>query len=170
MFRHYQLTFPHKKMIELNNTKNNLKFKCSVTEYEFPDGEGHYDLSWCLLQIEVQQGNSLFEKTFPAIMASEIMELCEWLECLSKRILPKVANLRFTEPCINFQFLGCKNNFVRILIELKDELEPDFELKQYDETQTDWKMVFNLSNKDFEHIISGIETTISCHPVRHKKN
>lgn len=150
-------------MIKLKNNDTNIKLKCGIAGYQFPDD--HED-NWCLLKIEVQQDEQIFEATDAALYATELTELYEWFQCLSENRLPTYAHLSFFEPCISFKFLSCKEKSIEISVLLDDELKPDFALKQSESDNTDWNIVFKLSEQDFEKILEGIKTTIKHFPVR----
>jgi len=150
-------------MIELENIENHVKLKCEVVGYQLPD---NLEDNWCLLKLEIKQGDKFFEIIDPALETTELVELCEWFKSLSKNRLPRYAKLDFTEPCISFEFLACKNECVRISVELSHEFEPTFKLEQFQSKQSDWVIVFELNDKDFEKTIGGIEAAISHFPTR----
>ncbi len=152
-------------MFALKNIENHVRLKCEVVGYQFPDSPKD---DWCLLKVEIKQGNQIFEKIDPALEATELVELCEWFQCLSENRLPKYAQLTFTEPCISFEFLSCKNEQVRISVALSHELKPDFELEQFQSTHSDWVIVFELNSKDFEKTIYGIGAATNQYPSREK--
>ncbi len=94
-------------MIELNNIENNVRLKCDIVGYEFPD---NLEDNWCILRVEVKQENQTFVRVDPALETTELVELYEWFESISKNRLPQYAQLTFTEPCISIEFLACKND------------------------------------------------------------
>jgi len=64
--------------------------------------------------------------------------------------------------------LACKNEYVRISVELSHEFEPAFKLWQFQTKQSEWIIVFELNDKDFEKTIGGIEAAINNFPTRKK--
>lgn len=152
-------------MIELTNIEHNVILKCDIVGYEFPDSPGD---NWCLLRVEVRQGNKSFERIDPALETTELLDLCEWFRCLSESRLPRYSRLTFTEPCISFEFLACKDDQVRISVELSHELKPDFELEQFQSKHSEWTIVFELNSKDFEKTLTGIKEAINQYPMREK--
>jgi len=152
-------------MLELKNIENHVRLRCEVVGYQFPNSP---EDDWCLLKVEIKQGNQLFEKVDQALEATELVEIYEWFKCLSENRLPQYAHLTFTEPCISFEFLSCKNEQVRISVELSHELKPDFELEQFQSKHSDWVIVFELNGKDFEKTIGGIEASINQYPISGK--
>lgn len=152
-----------KDMIEFINVDKNVKVKCDIVGYQFPD---NFKDNWCLLRVEIKQGDQVFEKVDPALEANELIELCEWFKCLSNNRLPRYAKLTFAEPCLSFEFLACSNNHVRISVELSHELKPEFELEQFNTKHSEWIIVCELDSKDFEKVIKCIEATIDLYPIR----
>ncbi|MFC1836860.1 hypothetical protein ACFL2Q_19400 [Thermodesulfobacteriota bacterium] len=150
-------------MIELNNVEDHLSFRCEVIGYEFPDNP---EDDWCLLKVDIKQGYQSFEAVDPAIEASDLVRIFEWFKCLAEHRLPPYAELCFTEPCISFGFLAHRNEKVRISIELSNKLKPDFNLSQFGLSETDWRIVFELDNVDFERTLHGIEAATRQHPIR----
>ena len=145
-------------MINLYNTESNTSFKCYIVDYENPKE------NWCLLKIRVEQDGKVFEAIDPAIETTELPNLLNWFRCLSERKLPEYARLTFTEPCIGFEFLNNKNGTVRISIVLSHELRPKLM-----NDEEDYKIIFDLDDKDFENILYGITNTIAKFPIRNKK-
>ncbi|MDH3348015.1 MAG: hypothetical protein OEM02_07940 [Desulfobulbaceae bacterium] len=43
-------------MIELKNVENNVRLRCEVVGYQFP---GSPEDNWCLLKVEIKQGDQL---------------------------------------------------------------------------------------------------------------
>ena len=152
-------------MLELSNVENKVHLKCQISGYQFPDSKRD---DWCLLKLEVKQGEQYFERTDPAIETTELEHLYDWLKCLSERRLPRFASLSFTEPCISFNFLACTDDSVRISINLSHELKPDFELNQLGFSNNDWKIVFNLSKENILTILENIRQTLELFPERGK--
>lgn len=150
-------------MIELENIENHVKLKCEVVGYQFPNN--HKD-NWCLLKVDIKQGDKSFEKIDPALETTELVELREWFKSLSKKRLPRFAKLTFTEPGISFEFLACINEQVRISIKLSHEIKPNFMLEQFRSEHSDWIIVFELNDKDFDKTICGIEAAIKHFPTR----
>lgn len=150
-------------MIQLTNIDNKVNFECKVTGYQFPEIA---DDNWCFLNVIVTQGQNKFETSDPALEVNELKDIHEWFSSLSERQLPKYAGLTFTEPCISFEFLSCKNDIVRISITLSHELMPNFKLEQFKSEQPDWCLVFDLNMSDFKAILNGLETTMNRYPIR----
>jgi len=152
-------------MLELSNVENKVDLKCQITGYQFPDSKRD---DWCLLKVEVKQGEQYFERIDPAIETTELERLYDWLKCLSERRLPRFARLSFTEPCISFEFLACADDSIRISINLSHELKPEFELSQFGFRNNDWKIVFNLDDENISKILENLRRTLKLFPVRGK--
>ena len=152
-------------MFELNNIENKVSINCSVAGYQFPDNPKD---DWCLLKVLVQHNGAVFEKIDPALETQELVRMYQWFECLSKNMLPRFACLSFTEPCIGFEFLAYNKGIVRISIGLGHELKPPFELEQLRSKSSEWNIVFELDESDFNRILTGIDTAIKKYPTRSK--
>ena len=151
------------QMIELSNVENKVHLKCQVIGYQFPESERD---DWCLLEVNATQGEYNFKRVDPALDTTELVRLHQWFKCLSKRMLPRFANLSFTEPCISFQFLGSTDEEVRISIQLGHELKPNFEIEQLGISNDNWKIVFTLNDQDFVSVLDGISQTLIAYPIR----
>jgi len=152
-------------MFELTNIENNVTISLEVIGYQFPE---QLEDNWCFLSVKVAQGNELFEKTDPALEATELVEMYEWFTCLYKRVLPKWAHLTFTEPCISLKFLSYRANTVRIAIILDHELKPAFKIDQLGSKNGNWDIVCELSESHFKSILQCIDTQIQRYPNREK--
>jgi hypothetical protein len=153
-------------MIELGNVENHVSFRCEVVGYEFPDS---LEDNWCLLKVTVKQDARCFEAIDPALETYDLIAIQNWFKSLSEGKLPRYAHLAFTEPCISFEFLACKDSRVRLGINLHNELTPDFKLKQFNARHSNWAIVFELDNDDFKKTLDGIRTAIDTYPVRGNK-
>jgi len=152
-------------MLELKNMEGHVSIKCEIVSYEFPENPAD---DWCLLRVKIKQGENAFEKVDPALEARDVAQLYNWFKSLSENRLPRFAHLEFTEPCISFEFLACKNERVRFSINLSHELKPNFELEQFNSSNTDWCIVFELNTDGFSEVLKGIERTINKYPSRVK--
>jgi hypothetical protein len=152
-------------MIELINVDGLVSIGIEITGYQFPDNP-HDD--WCLVKISAKQGDKLFERIDPALEASELVRLHQWLKALSEYRLPRFANLCFTEPCISFQFLACVDGQVRFSITLSDELRPTVPLEQLGVISEEWIVVFDFAEGDFSKALSGVSEAMIRLPIRNR--
>jgi hypothetical protein len=153
-------------MMQFRNVEGNVLLVLDVVEYQFP---AHLKDDWLNLRAAVTQGDRVFERVDPAIEAPDLSHLREWFTALSQRKLPGYAQLNFIEPCLSFEFLACTPEAVRISIELKLELRPDFLLVQFGRRYRRWNIVAELNDRDFDGIIEGIARTQAHFPVRSEK-
>ncbi|MDH5731510.1 MAG: hypothetical protein OEZ58_21200 [Gammaproteobacteria bacterium] len=152
-------------MVDLTNIENDVTLKCSIEGYQF-DQKDEPDDDWCNVKVELRQGNRKFEKTDPALEASDLIRIKGWFECLARNELPSFAVLSFTEPCIEFAFLSKVDNRIRISVNLSHELRPDFDLTQFRTKFDDWNIVFDLDGTDFERNIASLSRAIELFPIR----
>jgi hypothetical protein len=150
-------------MIELINVENRVRLELAIEEYQFPDV---LDDNWYMVRCFVKHEEHSFEVYDPALETSDVQSMLAWFRCLANRQLPSFAKLSFTEPCLEFEFLSCRNNLVRIAINLNHELKPNFSLNQFEFSRSDWCVVFELNAREFEKIISGMESAIARYPAR----
>lgn len=150
-------------MFKLRNTDNNIELELSVTGYQFPDNTND---NWCLVSSLVKQGENQYTVIDPALETTELQRMLEWFKKLSDYQLPNFGTLSFTEPCLEFEFLACDIDSVKISIKLDHEMKPDFELNQFGMAFDDWSVVFDLRADDFLLIIEGIETVLKQYPIR----
>lgn len=150
-------------MLELINVEKQVQLRLNAIGYQFPE-DVHDD--WCLIELQIQQGDRVFKKTDPALEAAELVRLLSWIECLAENRLPRFSELAFTEPCISFSFLACHEGIVRISIELDYELKPDFELEQFGDSHSEWGIIFELTPSDFDKTICGLTEAIKRYPIR----
>jgi len=150
-------------MFNLLNVENKVELELSVENYQFPDSPKD---DWCFVKTVVKQGDDTFEVIDPALETTELLSMLEWFRCLAGRKLPRYARLSFTEPCLEFEFLACRGDSVRIAINLSHEMKPNFDLKQFGLPPSEWKVVFELEKNDFDKVIPGIEAAIMRCPVR----
>ena len=115
-------------MLKLRNVEDKVELELAVEGYQFPDSPQD---DWCMVKAVVRQGDELYEAVDPALETTEIVGILEWFKCLSEHRLPRFGHLTFTEPCIEFEFLACEDELVRISINLSNELQPGFDLKQF---------------------------------------
>lgn len=158
----------HKKdpVLNFSDTKNNIKLELSIVDYQFPNNKTD---NWCLLKLNLSQENNIFITTDPAIEAMDLIDIINWFKCLSNYKLPKYGNLIFIEPCIEFKFIACHKDCVRISISLNNEMQPNFKLKQFGMTLPDHSLCFDLHSSDFYSIISNLESLLDIYPVRSKR-
>lgn len=152
-------------MIELSDVENNVRLRCEIVGYQFPDSPQD---DWCLMKVEVEQGDDAFESIDPALEACELVGIYEWFKCLAENRLPRYAHLTFTEPCIGFEFLAYKDDRVRFSVELGHELKPNFDLNQFRPEKRDWVIVFELNRTDINGLLDGIGDAIKQYPIRDK--
>ena len=150
-------------MFDLMNLENSVQLKCDVIGYQFPDSARD---NWCLIKAVVKQGEEIFEVVDPALEATEIVTLYKWFKCLSSRELPRFACQSFTEPNLEFEFLACKEETVRIAIHLELEMKPEFKLKQFKSISKKWDVVFELTPDDFKSVLTGMEFAMEQFPIR----
>ncbi|MEM8561045.1 MAG: hypothetical protein AAGF57_02365 [Pseudomonadota bacterium] len=150
-------------MFKLLNVENRVELALSIEGYQFPDSPKD---DWCFVKVIVNQDNNSFEAIDPALETTDLLRTLEWFRCLAKRKLPRYARLSFTEPCLEFEFLACKEYSVRISGRLSRELKPNFDLKQFGLPPSEWKVVFELGANEFEKVISGIEAKTLQYHVR----
>ncbi|WP_444901475.1 hypothetical protein ACJJIG_18585 [Microbulbifer sp. SSSA007] len=150
-------------MFKLSNVENRVDLELSIEGYQFPDSPTD---DWCFVRILVKQDDDTYEVIDPALEATELHCILKWFRCLSERKLPRYAQLTFTEPCLEFKFLACTDSSVRVSICLSHELKPSFDLKQFGLSASDWSVVFELGDSEFNRIISDIEKTLLRYPIR----
>lgn len=159
-------------MLELTNTEKRIAFVLSIDGYEFPNDPKD---NWCLVSARLTQDENQFTVTDPALEAPELQSILEWFECLSERKLPSFASLSFTEPCLEFEFLACNAESVRISVNLSYEMTPTFiplqfgeELDELDEFDSleGCDVIFDLTPHDFESITKTIKAAMKQYPVR----
>lgn len=150
-------------MFELLNVEGIINFRCEIVGYEFPS---ELEDNWCLLNVGVKQAENEFTSTDAAITTKELDRLYEWFHCLSEFKLPAYANISFLEPCIELRFLKYHEGTVRIAVNLMRELKPDFPIDQFRRESPNWNIVFELSNDDFQLILSGIDGAREKYPKR----
>ncbi len=150
-------------MLSLKNVDGNVEFTCEVIGYQFP---GNNNDDWCFLKVTIKQEGEQCELVDPALEATELVQLENWFTCLAEKRLPKYAHLTFTEPCVSFEFLANRDSVVRIAVHLGHELTPSFKLKQFRAESSDWKIVFEIDEGQFESIRAGIKNTLLKYPVR----
>ena len=85
----------------------------------------------------------------PALTAFELVNLKSWFDSLSTRKLLRFARQSFIEPNLEFEILAANDEFIRISVALEQEMRPDFELLQFAQKQSDWKLVFEGSQGQF---------------------
>src|SRR3990167_2672445 len=141
-------------MIELINVDNKVQLELTVEGYQFPDSS---EDNWCMVRCFVKHGEHSFEVYDPALETRDVQSIHDWFLCLAELQLPRYAKLSFTEPCLEFEFLACRNDSVRIAINLSRKLKPNFSLNQFGLSRSDWRVVFELNANEFEKAISGIE-------------
>ena len=154
-------------MLDLLNVDDQVRLECDVVGYQFPDQPND---DWCLIRVDVRQGDESFEKIDAALTASEVVSIRDWFRCLAGERLPRWAHLQFTEPCLGFQFLAMEDAGVRIAVHLNDRLRPPFRLKQLRLETEEWQVVFLLDGEDLARVIERVESQIQTHPVRTAKS
>ena len=116
-------------MIKLQNKDIGLNFGFDIVGYQFPDIEHkEWDSNWCLVKVLISQRGKKFEAVDASLSTYELTVIRNWFRALSNNQLPYSASLHFTEPCLHFEFLGCNEDSIRIIIGLELELKPDFKL------------------------------------------
>ena len=150
-------------MIKLKNIERNIELQLVVMGYQFPNDS---EDNWCLINTIVTQGNEKFEVTDPALETTEIIKILDWFKRLSLHRLPRFNKLTFTEPCLEFEFLACHDNKVRLAINLSHEIKPNFKINQFKRKTNDWNIIFELSDDDFKSIIVDMEAILMQYPNR----
>ncbi|MEE2730547.1 MAG: hypothetical protein VYA55_06960 [Pseudomonadota bacterium] len=153
-------------MLNLTNVENKVRLDLSIVGYQFPDDSLD---NWCMVKAVVEQSGDKFEYTDPALDARDLLKIRDWFKCLSERKLPRFARLTFIEPCLEFEFLACEGPTVRIAIGMSRELKPSFELNQFGRANPSWRVVFELSEKEFIAILANMAKAIINYPVRGRR-
>lgn len=156
-------------MIIIDNIDNNICFEWGVVGYEFPDLSTGSDANWCQVKVKVVQDDKVFETIDPALETYDLIKIQQWFKDLSQKRLPKYAHLEFIEPCMSFEFASHNEDKVNIAIHLNYELKPHFDLIQFGIKYESWKMIFELTQNDFENILMGLERTTKMYPIRSEK-
>ena len=152
-------------MLELKNVENKVSVSLNICGYQFPEVKTD---DWCLVKASIRQSKRTFEKTDPALEASEVFELYSWFKALSENRLPSYSCLSFTEPCLAFEFLSFRNNIVRFAICFSHELKPDFRLNQFNARRNAWNVVFELNQVELLGVVLELERVCKAYPSREK--
>lgn len=150
-------------MLTLTNVEKHITLSCEIIGYQFPDSLTD---NWCMLKINVSQGDKVFEKIDPALDSRELIAIQHWFKALADKRLPRFAHLTFTEPCLSFEYLACRDDNVRLSINLSHELKPSFEIEQFKSSSKDWRIVFELDDNGFTEALSSLERSIERYPSR----
>lgn len=154
-------------MIDFINVDGKIRLQCSIDSYEFPDSPQD---NWCKVLLQIVDRERKFSVVDPALTTYDLVRLREWFQCLSSNKLPKFACQSFTEPNLEFCFLGAKEKSVRISIKLRLEMKPNFELVQLSQTRDDWNLVFELEASDFIKTMAGLDEAIQKYPTRNQSS
>jgi len=154
-------------MIDLINIDGIIRLQCSIDSYEFPDSSRD---NWCKVLLKIHDRERNFSVVDPALTTNDLVRLSEWFQCLASNKLPKFACQSFTEPNLEFCFLGANEQSVRISINLRLEMKPNFELVQLSLTSDDWNLVFELNSCDFQNILAGLDDAIQKFPTRNESS
>lgn len=150
-------------MIDLKNINGDVEIRLDIVGYQFPDDPKD---NWLFLALTVNQNGRILQLIDPAIETTDLVTIYEWFTDLSQRRLPKFSRLDFIEPCICFEFLGCKKDTVRIAIEFSHELRPNFMITQLGNQDYEWEIIFELTDIDFRNSIFKIIETMEKYPIR----
>lgn len=153
------------EVVKFKNSENDLELELSVAGYQFPDNPND---NWCLVNAKINHRGEYFEVIDPALETMEVLSILEWFKKLSLYNLPHFGHLTFTEPCIEFEFIACQEESVKISLCLSHEMKPNFKLKQFGVSFDSWNMIFDLKQKDFSSIISSLESFLQKYPIRGK--
>lgn len=150
-------------MIELVNIEQHVQLHIGITGYEFSDNATE---DWLVVSVTIDHDGRRFERLDPALEARDLAQIETWFTCLSERRLPRWAQLSFTEPGLEFEFLAYQEPTVRIAINLRQELQPHFMLTQFNRRRRHWSIVCELTMSDFTRIIAGIQRARAYYPPR----
>lgn len=153
-------------MIALDNVDKSVKFKSQVVGYQFPNAKNKDDANWCLLEVDVIHGEKIFHKIDPAIETQDLGRLYDWFTCLSTNTLPRFAHLKFTEPCISFEYLARRNDTVRFSVNLNYELKLNFNICQLGFEDNDWHIVFEIDKSGFDNVLIGLKDAMNKFPFK----
>ena len=133
-------------MINLTNVDGEVQFSCFISSYELPEDKND---DWCNVGVKITTDQNEISIVDPALTAFELVNLKSWFESLSTRKLLRFARQSFIEPNLEFEILAANDEFIRISVALEQEMRPDFELLQFAQKQSDWKLVFEGSQGQF---------------------
>ncbi len=142
------------KNIIFKNESLKLEFRFSITGYQFPDIESDSDGNWINVKYECFYRDNQFEVIDPSLLTTELKEIFDWFDLISKNQIPKYTSLNFLEPNLEFILYGNKNNIIRYGIKLDLEAKPPFRIEEfsipYDEDEDhEFIMIFESSFDDF---------------------
>ncbi|MEM7346787.1 MAG: hypothetical protein AAF485_21295 [Chloroflexota bacterium] len=144
-------------MLNLKNADKTVEFYLTIED----PPSNNPGSRWCLVKVIVIQGEQKFQQIYPALQHLELVEILEWFRRLSKHKLPRFGRLSFTYPCLEFEFLACDDEIIRISIGLRREMRPSFDLRQLNWTFDEWDIVFELGSVEFKTIIGNIQTELT---------
>ena len=160
-------------MIVFVNKKSEIRCAFSVIGYQFPEIETGEDGNWLLLKLDLEVKDKRFVRVDPAITMFELEHLIEWFEDVSDKKIPRSTNLYFTEPNLQFELYGCRENIIRYGIKLCSEFKPDFPVGLWadwvddeDDDEIEAVLVFENSVEEFKEFSAGLRNELARFPKR----
>jgi hypothetical protein len=157
-------------MIKLSNEKFGISCEVSVEGYEFPEVHTGWDGNWLLVKIDIVENNKNFSKILPVITTFDIEKMAEWFEDISRKTIPKNTTLCFLEPDLKFHFLGYKEPYIQIEVELNHGFKPKYILDCNDEDDETSSISFELYSdlENCTNINKNIRAILLKYPPRGK--
>jgi hypothetical protein len=150
-------------VLDAMNVDGSVQLRCEIVGYQFPDIP---DDDWCFVRVTVRQAQESFEKTDPALEATDLPRIRDWFQALAADRLPRFARLTFIEPCLGFEFLARDAAGVRFSVRLGAELRPGFELRQLGCATSEWAVVFHLDAERLAAVAAAVDLAVRAFPVR----
>ncbi|WP_222845677.1 WapI family immunity protein [Flavilitoribacter nigricans] len=133
----------------------------SITNYEFPDINNHWDANWLLVYLKVQSKLGNWQTIDPSLTTWELQELIEWFLDLADDQKPELNPMEFTEPNLSFHHLYALDN--------KKIIRIRFELESRPQSASDDREYFvdcDLTNSDLQEIAEELTKELARFPKR----
>lgn len=107
-------------MIIFKNVMNQT-IELSTENYQFPESKDtDYDGNWLQINIKIIEDKNVWTGSDPFLLTHDWMDISNWFDSISKYINPKLSELSFIEPNIEFQLINIEKE--------KDEIQFDIQL------------------------------------------
>ena len=150
-------------MLKLHDIEDKVTISLDIESYQFKQNISD---NWLNVALKIIQEKHSFKALEPALETFELVDLYNWFEQLSVDELPEYSTLYFSEPCLEFSFLGKKDQKVRIAIQFNLEFKPNFKYCSFLEEVDEWNVVFDITQEIFLIILKNIKELLVRFPIR----
>jgi len=141
---------------------NNQTVELRITNYQFPKITNcEYDSNWLLVYLKVKSECGNWQTVDPSLLTSDVNEIINWFEKLSKNEKSEFKTLDFMEPNLEFELIKSQADLKTVRIK--------FDLESRPQNANDEKEYFvdcEMNNMELNKVAEELKKELEPYPER----